>query len=128
MKYVSGRFVVLPVFVVVMIMLTLFVSSADADSKKNFARSCAKCHGIDGNPTKRGKSLGAKNFRKVDWQKSITDKEMLNSIANGKNKMPSWKKSYNAEEIKELIHYVRVLVPSGQRKKMPKNVQSLHYK
>ncbi len=127
MKNVSGRFVVLPVFVAVMIMLTLFVSSANADPKKNYARSCAKCHGLDGRPTKRGKGLSAQNFKNIDWQKSITDEEMFKSITNGKNKMPSWGKTYNSEEIKALVHYVRVLLPSGQRKKMPKAIQKLHY-
>ena len=128
MKYIVRQIAILPLFVAVMIMLTLFVSSANADSKKNFARSCAKCHGVDGKPTKRGVNLGAKNFKKVDWQKLVTDDEMFFSITNGKNKMPSWRKSYNSDEIRELIHYVRVLVPSGQRKKMPREIQKLHYK
>ena len=128
MKCVIGRIAILPMFVVGMIMVTLSVSSANADSAKNFARSCAKCHGVSGKPTNRGANLGAKNFKKVYWQKLITDNEMFNSIANGKKKMPSWKKRYNSNEIKELIHYVRVLVPSGQRKKMPKEIQKLHYK
>ncbi len=109
---------------------SVFIVSCHAktDVKSSFNNRCAKCHGENGKATRRGVNLGAKNFSDINWQKSVTDEDIINAITNGKNKMPSWKKSFNQEEIKELAHYVRVLLPRGQRKNMPKNVQKLHYK
>ncbi len=96
--------------------------------KDVFNSKCAKCHGQDGIATKRGKNLGAKNFHDLEWQKSVTDNDILNTIMNGKRKMPSWKDRLNQNEINELVHYVRVLLPHGSRKKMPAKIQSTHYK
>ncbi|MGR3218707.1 MAG: c-type cytochrome [Candidatus Anammoxibacter sp.] len=100
---------------------------ADQDTVNVFNRKCAKCHGREGNATKRGIKLGAENFKDVSRQKSITDEEIINVISNGKNKMPGWKDKLDQNAIKNLVHYVRVLLPRGERKKMPKNIQMFHY-
>ena len=39
------------------------------------------------------------------------DEEILNSITNGKNKMPRWIEKLKPEEIQALAKYVRKLAP-----------------
>jgi mono/diheme cytochrome c family protein len=65
------------------------VSDTFADKigyKKIFTNNCQKCHGKDGNGTKRGKGLGVPNFTDGEWQDATTDKQMITAITNGKKK------------------------------------------
>ena len=105
----------------------IFLNDANANVKNVFESKCAKCHGLKGKVTKRGENLGAKNFADLNWQKTITDNEIINAITNGKNKMPSWKGKITQNEIEELVHYVRVLLPHNLRNEMPIDIQKVHY-
>ena len=58
------------------------------DYKKIFKNECRKCHERDGKGTKRGKKLGAQDFTDAVWQASVTDEQLINSVTNGKKKMP----------------------------------------
>lgn len=117
-------------YLIILAVIFMFKShlvEAGDNISKIFGRKCAKCHGVNGKATKRGVNLGAKNFADLSWQQSVTDKEILNTIMNGKGKMPDWKSSLSQGEIEGLVHYVRVLLPNSQRKKMAKEIQGLHY-
>lgn len=127
-KYFSAAVVAVSLFFVV----TVFVmsdagASALAETKGIFDRKCAKCHGLKGKVTKRGRSLGAKNFSDPAWQRDISDEEIINVISDGKKKMPGWKGKLSADEIKRLTHYVRVLLPRSQRSNMPRDIKDAHY-
>jgi len=79
-----------------------------SDAKTIFDAKCGTCHGKDG----RAKSLHAKhvharNFTDANWQNEVTDERLFNSISNGRNKMPSFKKKLSEEEINSLVSYVR---------------------
>lgn len=94
------------------------VSDAFADKidyKKIFNNECKKCHGEDGKGTKRGKKLGVPNFTDGEWQDSTTDTQMINSITNGKKKMPAQKHKLSPEEIKAVIKYIRFFAPKKSR-------------
>ncbi|MGR3178247.1 MAG: c-type cytochrome [Candidatus Anammoxibacter sp.] len=127
MKRNTLKFAMFLFFLIMIGALSRSVVQADQDIVKVFNSKCAKCHGQKGKATKRGEKLGAKNFKDINWQKSITDEEILDAISNGKNKMPGWKDKLDRDGIKKLAHYVRVLLPHGERKKMPKNIQRSHY-
>jgi len=84
-------------------------SSATAfDASSVFNSKCASCHGKDG----RAKSLHAKHehardFTNAEWQDSVSDERIYNSISNGKGKMPAFKKKLSDSQIDELVKYVR---------------------
>lgn len=128
MKAFTKKFAALLVFATTIVVFIISPAiQAELDVKGIFNSRCAKCHGPAGKITKRGEELGARNFNDINWQKSITDEEIFNVITNGKNKMPSWKDKLGRDEIKGLVHYVRVLLPHGQRDQMPKDIRKLHY-
>lgn len=89
---------------------------AKIDYKKIYKNRCQKCHGMDGNGTKRGKKLGAPDFTDSKWQASVTDEQLINSITNGKKKMPKQKGTLSSEEIEALVKYVRFFTPKKKRK------------
>ncbi|GAN33406.1 MAG: cytochrome c [Candidatus Brocadia sp. AMX2] len=83
----------------------------EINPKKLFEYHCATCHGENGKGTKRGRELKAPDLADSDWQAQKKDEEILNSIINGKNKMPRWSDKLKPEEIQALAGYVRKLVP-----------------
>lgn len=85
----------------------------EIDAKSLFEYHCASCHGADGRGTKRGRELKAPDLADADWQATKTDEEILNSILNGKNKMPRWSDKLQPEEIQALAMYVRKLAPEN---------------
>ncbi len=113
--------------VVYSIVITLLLSLAQfnlpsvfgdkIDYKKIYKNDCLKCHGRDGKGTKRGKKLGAPDFTDAKWQASVTDKQLINSITNGKKKMPKQKGRLSPEEIRAMVKYVRFFVPRKKRRR-----------
>jgi len=85
------------------------------DYKKIFNNECRKCHEKDGKGTKRGKKLGVPNFADGEWQDSVTDSQMINTITNGKKKMPAQKHKLSPEEIKAVVKYIRFFAPKKRR-------------
>ncbi len=83
----------------------------EINPRKLFEYHCATCHGEDGKGTKRGLELKAPNLADAKWQDSKKDEEILNSIVNGKNKMPRWSEKLKPEEMQALAKYVRKLRP-----------------
>ena len=112
--------------VVYSIVITLLLSLAQfnlpsvfgdkIDYKKIYKNDCRKCHGRDGKGTKRGKKLGARDFTDAEWQASVTDKQLIDSITNGKKKMPRQKGRLSPEEIKAMVKYIRFFTPKKKRR------------
>ena len=71
------------------------------NGKKLFEKKCARCHGKDGT---RG-LFGAKNLQKT----IMTDEQYLYVVSNGRKVMPYWKNKLSADEIKQLISYIKTL-------------------
>lgn len=55
-----------------------------------------------------GKKIGAHDFETAEVQKT-SDAELTDTITNGKNKMPAYGKSLEAEDIKGLVAHIRTL-------------------
>jgi mono/diheme cytochrome c family protein len=88
---------------------SLWSTPAAADAAGNYKAKCASCHGADGKgETAMGKKFGLKDLASPDVQK-MSDDELTTMIADGKDKMPSYKKSLKPDEIKELVGYIRSL-------------------
>ena len=83
---------------------------ADSGAENTYKAKCAACHGPDGSgDTAVGKKLGAHDFRSADIQK-ISDADLTEIIAKGKNKMPAYEKSLKPDEIKGLVNYMRSFI------------------
>ena len=107
MKYIGRNFVLL-----------LFVSSVTAcapqptqevppEFKKGqeyFHRVCSNCHGSDA----MGGNTKAPRLIDTDYlEKEFSNDEIRESVLNGTDKMPPQKNNVNADEITEIIKYLR---------------------
>ncbi|MHC4138438.1 MAG: c-type cytochrome [Planctomycetota bacterium] len=113
-KKVIYGLVVLLFFSVVQFNLTE-TFAGKIDYKKIYKNECRKCHEKDGKGTKRGKKLGVPNFTDGEWQGSVTDDQLINSITNGKKKMPKQGHKLSPEEIKAMVKYIRFFTPKKRR-------------
>ena len=71
-----------------------------------YSRYCARCHGKDGKAqTPKGRQTGATNFTNPKWQ--AIEARGIRTITNGKEKMPAFKDTLSAEQIRSVWNYVR---------------------
>lgn len=84
-----------------------------APAAENWENNCTKCHGADGKgQTKVGKKLNLKDYTDAAVQAKMTDADMTKAITDGvfekdKEKMKAFKADLSADEIKDLVAYVR---------------------
>lgn len=96
------------------LILTSGVASA-APAADNWENLCASCHGADGKgQTKSGKKLKLRDYTDPKVQAEMKDEDMCKAIADGvkvegKEKMKPFKDEITAEEIKDLVAYIRQL-------------------
>src|SRR5271169_1559274 len=91
------------------VVLPLSLSArAQNASETLYKAKCAACHSADGSGSAMGKKLGAHDFQTAEVQK-MSDAELTDIIATGKNKMPVYGKSLKPEDIKGLVAYIRTL-------------------
>ena len=90
--------------------LALLSKPATADdAASTYKTKCSACHGAEGKgDTAMGKKFGLRDLALPDVQK-LSDDELNSIIAEGKDKMPSYKKSLKPDQIKELVAYIRSL-------------------
>jgi len=97
------------------LILASAMSSLAADAKANWDANCVQCHGKDGKAdTKMGKTLNAKDLTDAKVQAGFSDAKAAESIKNGvkengKTTMKAFGDKLSADEIKELVAYVRTL-------------------
>jgi mono/diheme cytochrome c family protein len=73
-------------------------------------KNCATCHGEDGHAkTFKAKFNHARDLTNAEWQASVSDEHLFNSITNGRGKMPAFGKKFSEAEIGALVAYVRRL-------------------
>jgi mono/diheme cytochrome c family protein len=79
--------------------------SGQFDVEKLFAGTCGWCHSDGGRAQGRGPKL---------MDSTLTDSEITYRIKNGKQAaMPAFGSSFNDEQIKLIIQYIRNLKPAG---------------
>lgn len=87
--------------------------SQAAPAEENWDNHCAKCHGADGKgQTKTGKKLKLKDYTDAAVQAEMQDADMVHAIAEGvvqggKERMKGYKDELSAEEITDLVAYIR---------------------
>jgi cytochrome c6 len=89
---------------------TLWSTTAIADDAAGLYKAkCAACHGADSKgETAMGKKFGLRDLASPEVQK-MSDDELTTIIADGKDKMPIYKKSLKPEQIRDLVGYIRSL-------------------
>lgn len=86
-----------------------------ADAATNWKAHCAKCHGADGaGKTSIGARLQIKDYTVAASLAAMTDAQLTEAIANGvkadgKSVMPAYAAKLTAEEIGELVAYIRAM-------------------
>jgi cytochrome c6 len=81
------------------------------DAPTLFKTKCSICHAADGSgATTMGKSMGVKDLQSDEVQKQ-TDAQLTASITDGmeNGKMPAYKTKLTADEIKDLVAFIRTL-------------------
>jgi len=80
-----------------------------ADSAGDYKAKCAGCHGADGKgDTSVGKMMKIRDLASADVQ-SQSDADLNGIITNGKGKMPKYDGKLTADQIKDLVKYIRTL-------------------
>lgn len=84
--------------------------SVGGDAASTYNSKCATCHGQDGRArSMHARHEHARDLTNSEWQESVSDERIYNSISNGKGKMPAFKKKLSDSQIDELVSYVRRL-------------------
>jgi len=94
--------------------LALAVVLAAAPVAENWENHCTKCHGDDGRgKTKAGRKLNVLDYTDPKVQAEMKDEDMIKVTTDGatdkagKERMKGYKDELSADEIKELVAYVR---------------------
>jgi len=86
------------------------ISPVGGDAASTYNAKCASCHGRDGRArSAHARHEHARDLTTAEWQESVSDERIYNSISNGKGKMPGFKKKLSDGQIDELVNYVRRL-------------------
>jgi cytochrome c6 len=93
---------------IAVVCLLSLTAQAQSASETLYKGKCAACHGADGTGSATGTKMGAHDFTTPGVQ-GVSDAELTDIIANGKNKMPKYGTSLKPEDIKGLVAYIRTL-------------------
>ncbi len=96
-------------FLVLTVVIWMAVPAAFADDAAALYKSkCASCHGADGKATTVGKKMGAKDLQDPELKKA-TEAQWIEITTKGKNKMPKYEGKLTADQIKQLVAYMKEL-------------------
>ena len=89
-------------------------AEVDKKTERTWKAKCASCHGADGKAqTDSGKKAGIPDYTTADFQKSKTDAQLKEAIANGvkgaKGEMEGYKDKLDGAQIDQLVAYIRSL-------------------
>jgi cbb3-type cytochrome c oxidase subunit III len=83
-------------------------AAGQVDAAALFGEKCSICHGKDGRGLPDWRAKGQPNFTDDNWQGSRVDRQLTESITNGKGRyMPAWKTKLSQEQINALVARVR---------------------
>ena len=107
MKNLLALFMLFCMALVIAFFATSVHQTYAADGAALYGSKCAMCHGKDGKGTAMWKSKGMVDFTSADYQKSVTDAQITDAIANGKKPMPGFKGKISDDDIKALVDQIR---------------------
>ena len=84
-------------------------TQAQSDAAKLYKTNCALCHSANGSgDNATGKAFHAKDLRSEEVQKQ-TDEQLAEVITKGKGKMPAFGAKITADDVTNLVSYLRAL-------------------
>ena len=100
--------------------LVPLVARAEVDKKteRTWKAKCASCHGVDGKgKTDQAQKMKIADYTDAAWQKAHSDADIKKAISEGvkrekdgvKQEMDAFKDSLSAEQIDQLVAYIRSL-------------------
>lgn len=96
----------------------IYADNLKNESKKGedvYLRYCAGCHGFDG----KAAYEYAPSFSLGDRLKK-DDRELLQSVLNGKNNMPPWKDKLAVQDLRDAISYLRLMFERTEKGESPR--------
>src|SRR5437773_146654 len=97
------------VALVLMIACGVAAAAQTTPAKDLFGGKCAVCHGPDGSAkTSIGKTMKIRDFHSPEVQKQ-SDADLKAVITKGKGKMPAFENKLTAQQIDDLVAYIREL-------------------
>jgi cytochrome c6 len=85
------------------------IASADDAGAATYAAKCAMCHGKTGaGDGTMGKNMKIRDFASADVQKQ-SDADLTGIITKGKNKMPKYEGKLSADQVKQVVAFIRSL-------------------
>ncbi|MEO8436050.1 MAG: cytochrome c [Pyrinomonadaceae bacterium] len=81
----------------------------NSDARALFTKHCAICHDSVGRAkTSKGRRTHTRNLTAPEWQDSVSDERIFNSINNGRgSNMPGFNKKLSDTQIDALVSYAR---------------------
>jgi mono/diheme cytochrome c family protein len=99
----------LAILLTLLLLAAMAVPAAYADDAAALYKSkCASCHGADGKASAVGKKMGAKDLQDPEAKKA-TEAQWIEITTKGKNKMPKYEGKLTADQIKQLVAYMKEL-------------------
>jgi cytochrome c6 len=89
--------------VVALALLSLAGAARADDAAAVYAKRCASCHGKDGKGSPVGQKLGAQDLTAT----KLSEKQLEETIENGRGKMAAYKGKLSEDEIKSLAHFIK---------------------
>lgn len=95
-----------------------------AKGKKVYTNTCAACHGATGagnGPAGMALNPKPRNFTKEKFKQGSTEAALTRTIENGVPGTPmvAWKSTLKPDDIKNVVAYVRSLIPKANLDKPP---------
>jgi mono/diheme cytochrome c family protein len=104
MRKVCVRAAVFVVFVGFLFVNRVRAEDAAAEGEQIYADYCATCHGEQLQNNSGGLTFDLRRLKPDEYPRFV------NSVTNGKNKMPPWKGVLSETQINELWAYIRATV------------------
>jgi mono/diheme cytochrome c family protein len=104
MRKVCVRAAVFLVFVGFLFVNRVRAEDAAAEGEQIYADYCATCHGEQLQNNSGGLTFDLRRLKPDEYPRFV------NSVTNGKNKMPPWKGVLSETQINELWAYIRATV------------------
>jgi mono/diheme cytochrome c family protein len=85
-------------------------SSGTDEGKRLYLTGCANCHGLDGSGSMMRQMLpNIGDLTSPETHKKLSDADIAERIAKGKDKMPPFESVFKPDQIKAIVAYVRTL-------------------
>jgi cytochrome c6 len=117
----TGFLAILPSLALFLLAFSMARSEDLASGKKLFEGKCAQCHGKDAKGNLKMAKVLKLDPISVDLTRDeavkLSNKDKVNTVSNGKKKMPKFKGKLTDVQIQDVVKYLESLQGAGGEKK-----------